>query len=87
MLRSVGEKGEVPGQELAPGLSPARRAKSDVTARLRQLLIHATATALLPTTHRQQMYVIPGKDMSSDLPSKDSLGNGVFKHGLKWQAG
>lgn len=46
--RPAGENSEVPGQELAPGLSPARRAKSDLTARLRQLLGHGTATALPP---------------------------------------
>lgn len=42
-LRPAGENSKVPGQELAPGLSPARRAKSDATARLRQLLVHSTA--------------------------------------------
>lgn len=43
VLRPAGENSKVPGQKLAPGLSPARRAKSDVTACLRQLLVHSTA--------------------------------------------
>lgn len=86
MLRSVGEKGKVPGQELAAGLSPARRAKSDVTAHLRQLLIRGTATALLPITYMQQMYVIPDKDVSSDLPGQLAMGFSNVS-GLKWQAG
>lgn len=73
VLRPALKNGEVPSQELAPGLFLARHAK---TAPLRQLLIHSTARQW-PFLHTRATNTCHPKvgDASSDLPGNRWFSN------------
>lgn len=82
LLRPTGENSKVPGQELAPGLSPASHAKLDVTACLRQLLIRGMA--------QQRPFLAPhvcskctsshGKTCLQTSQARTDLAIGAFKY-------